>query len=205
MSITKRIEKVLEHYELSPSRFADEIGVQRSNISHILSERNKPSLDLVLKILKRYTDLNAEWLVTGKGKMQLDLFGYKPQVSADVPANPAPAAAPPSGPSEAVANIQKTEPTPAKAEKQQQIANAINAMTTPAPVVQPEPAQTPHLVQEEPQAKYIRTPPVTPVYKTPEESPIQTVAPQAANGNPNKRLKRIVFFYDDNTFEVFNP
>jgi len=54
---------------LSPSQFADEIQVQRSSISHILSGRNKPSLDFVLKILSTYPDINSEWLMFGKDKM----------------------------------------------------------------------------------------------------------------------------------------
>jgi DNA-binding XRE family transcriptional regulator len=64
-----RIEKVFRYYSISASQFADEIGVQRSNISHILSERNKPSLDIVQKILYRFKDINPEWLITGKGEM----------------------------------------------------------------------------------------------------------------------------------------
>jgi len=54
---------------ISASKFADEIGVQRSSISHILSGRNNPSLDVVQKILKRFPDINPEWLLAGKGPM----------------------------------------------------------------------------------------------------------------------------------------
>lgn len=45
------------------------IGVQRSSISHILSGRNRPSLDFVQKILKVFPDIRSEWLVMGKGPM----------------------------------------------------------------------------------------------------------------------------------------
>jgi len=64
-----RIERILRYYSVSPSQFADELGVQRSNISHILSERNKPSLDFIQKILNRFKDLNPDWLLSGKGEM----------------------------------------------------------------------------------------------------------------------------------------
>lgn len=67
--IVVRIELILKARNLSPSKFADEIGVQRSSISHIMSGRNKPSLDLILKILSRYRDLNTEWLLSGFGAM----------------------------------------------------------------------------------------------------------------------------------------
>lgn len=69
-----RIRKILKEKNLSASKFADEIGVQRSSISHIISGRNKPSLDFVRKVLLKYPDLNADWLVTGKGQMMDDVF-----------------------------------------------------------------------------------------------------------------------------------
>ena len=59
----------MEVNNYTPSLFADEIGVQRSSISHILSERNKPSLELVQKLLTRFRDLNSDWLLFGIGKM----------------------------------------------------------------------------------------------------------------------------------------
>lgn len=64
-----RLEKLMKAEGLSPARFADEIGVQRSSISHILSGRNKPSYDFITKILDRFQGINAEWLLTGKGSM----------------------------------------------------------------------------------------------------------------------------------------
>ncbi len=64
-----RLLKFLQVENISPSKFADEIGVQRSSISHILSGRNNPSLELIQKILLRFSYLNAEWLITGKGEM----------------------------------------------------------------------------------------------------------------------------------------
>ena len=59
----------LETINIGSSQFAEEIGVQPSGISHILSGRNHPSLDFVLKVLKRYPDLSTEWLLFGKGNM----------------------------------------------------------------------------------------------------------------------------------------
>lgn len=65
---TKRLEKVIEFYGESASSFAEKVGVQRSSISHILSGRNKPSLDFVLKILSAYPEVELYWLLNGKGK-----------------------------------------------------------------------------------------------------------------------------------------
>lgn len=64
-----RIQKILQIKKLSPSQFADEIQVQRSGVSHILSGRNKPSLDFILKVLTSYPEIDADWLLFGKGKM----------------------------------------------------------------------------------------------------------------------------------------
>ena len=64
-----RIQLILKSKNLSPSQFADEIQVQRSSISHILSGRNKPSLDFIMKILSTYPEVNSDWLIFGKGQM----------------------------------------------------------------------------------------------------------------------------------------
>ncbi len=63
----KRLKKVLEYYQLSASAFAEKIGVQRSSISHLLSGRNKPSLDFILKVLKTFKEVELYWLLNGKG------------------------------------------------------------------------------------------------------------------------------------------
>lgn len=64
-----RVKSIIEHYQLSSSKFADTLGVQRSSISHILSGRNKTSLDIVKRILKNFTEINPEWLLFGVDEM----------------------------------------------------------------------------------------------------------------------------------------
>lgn len=64
-----RIKSLLAVKNLTSSQFANEIGVQRSGISHILSGRNKPSLDFILKILDHYPELSEKWLLRGEGEM----------------------------------------------------------------------------------------------------------------------------------------
>ncbi len=63
----KRIEKILDFYGLSAAAFADKIDVQRSSISHLLSGRNKPSLEFVLKVVDAFPEVNLYWLLNGKG------------------------------------------------------------------------------------------------------------------------------------------
>lgn len=63
----ERIKKILSAKKLTPRQFAEEIGIQPSGMSHILSGRNRPSLDFVVKVLGRYPDISTQWLVMGKG------------------------------------------------------------------------------------------------------------------------------------------
>lgn len=63
-----QIQTILRKEDISASALAEKLGVQRSSISHILSERNKPSLDFIQKIIESFPHINTEWLLSGKGK-----------------------------------------------------------------------------------------------------------------------------------------
>lgn len=64
-----RIRQLLDSKELSPTQFADLIGVGRPVVSHILSERNKPSLDVVQRIIGAFPEISLPWLLSGTGNM----------------------------------------------------------------------------------------------------------------------------------------
>ncbi len=66
MELIDRIRYIMKLNNLTASKFADEIGVQRSSMSHILSGRNKPSLDFVVKVLERFPNVSPAWLLLGK-------------------------------------------------------------------------------------------------------------------------------------------
>lgn len=68
-----RIKQLMEKKAFTASQFADGMDVPRAVLSHILSGRNKPSLDVVLKIADTYTDVSLEWLLLGKGEMLTNL------------------------------------------------------------------------------------------------------------------------------------
>ena len=68
MNMRDRILKIMEREGLTPSKFAESIGIQRSAMSHIISGRNNPSLDVLLKILERFTYVDSDWLLFGKGE-----------------------------------------------------------------------------------------------------------------------------------------
>lgn len=67
--MVKRIKELMNRKRLTPSAFADKIGVGRAIISHILSERNKVSLDVVMRILEAFPDISTDWLIKGDGQM----------------------------------------------------------------------------------------------------------------------------------------
>ncbi|MFC6267601.1 helix-turn-helix domain-containing protein [Frigoriflavimonas asaccharolytica] len=69
-NINERIEKIIEHSQLSNSEFADAIEVPRSSISHIISGRNKPSLDFLVKIKNEFPTFTWDWMIYGEGEMQ---------------------------------------------------------------------------------------------------------------------------------------
>jgi transcriptional regulator with XRE-family HTH domain len=65
----ERLLEFLRNENKSSAQLAEEIGVQASGISHILSGRNNPSLDFVLRMLAKYPFISTEWLLFGKGSM----------------------------------------------------------------------------------------------------------------------------------------
>ena len=64
-----RIQKIIDQKGISLNAFAQEIGVNRSTVSHILTGRNKPSVEVLQKILKRFPELSSDWLLLGNGGM----------------------------------------------------------------------------------------------------------------------------------------
>jgi transcriptional regulator with XRE-family HTH domain len=64
-----RIEKIMQYEAMTSGQFALEIGIQNSTLSHILNNRNNPSLDVMKKILNRFPSINADWLILGQGSM----------------------------------------------------------------------------------------------------------------------------------------
>ena len=65
----ERFQKIMEYAGVSPKRFAEILGIERSNVSHIMSGRNNPSLTVVQKILKNFPDISSDWLLFGEGNM----------------------------------------------------------------------------------------------------------------------------------------
>lgn len=82
--MVSRINLILKAKNISARQFAEEIGVQPSGMSHILSGRNNPSLDFVMKVIRRYPEIDINWLMFGKGEM------YESPASRPVTPSPTP-------------------------------------------------------------------------------------------------------------------
>lgn len=65
----ERIIEIMKYKKLSHSQFAEEIDIQRSTVSHIMKDRNNPSMRVYRKIIDRFTDINPDWLLSGTGSM----------------------------------------------------------------------------------------------------------------------------------------
>jgi len=79
----EKLKKIISKEGLSASKFAEKIGVQRSSVSHILSGRNKPSLDFVLKVYKSIDNIDLEWLLS-KNNENESHFEHTPTYSSEI-------------------------------------------------------------------------------------------------------------------------
>ena len=70
MEIRERIAKIIALEGVTAAAFADMVGIQRSNVSHILNGRSGPSLELLQKILSTFPHYNTDWLVMGRGEIR---------------------------------------------------------------------------------------------------------------------------------------
>lgn len=203
-----RIRKVIDYSQLSPAVFADTIGISRSGMTHLLSGRNQPSLDVARKILQKYPEISTEWLIMGMGDMlRLDDATAMPQRD-DLPvAEPVP-----EQPVENAVNDRQTDlfgeyeiPDDSEAEEVLEVPETANlsfeeapeseVVTDPVPEVRPQPA-----VQTRPSVSAVTR-------KVVEPKPVQTPAPVKRERRTvvpqERKLQKIVFFYDDHSFEVY--
>ena len=67
-SFLERLQVLMDNNQLNATAFAEKIGIQRSSVSHILSKRNKPSLEFMLKVHEHFEEANLDWLILGNEK-----------------------------------------------------------------------------------------------------------------------------------------
>ena len=137
-----RLQQVMDYYGLNAAAFADSLEIQRSGISHLLSERNKPSLDFILKLIEKFPEVDMYWITQGKGSFP-----------------------------------RKEDKELASAKKTQQ----------------------PDLFSDIPEIEMQASTPAPPSVARKEKQ----VETKALPLPTDKHIKRIIFFYEDNRFEVF--
>lgn len=179
MNLNNRVQKIIEYSMLTASEFADEIGVQRSNISHIISERNKPSLDFLMKIKERFPEIKWEWIIEGKG----DMTGHSP-----------------TPPSTTVESKMNTE------EESNEVIDLFTLAKSEEVISEPNTKEN-IIPSPNPRELDISSKPThhEKIEKSQElESPKDLLKNQNIDNQRNK-IKKIVFFYENGKFEIFEP
>ena len=173
MDLNSRVQKIINYSELSSSEFADEIGVQRSNISHVLSGRNKPSLDFLMKIKDRFPEIQWEWLIEGKGAM---IFSENE------------AASTPSSYLLEESKINDDEPI------------ITGLFSIPSQEMDENTKQEEEKSETSEPIQYNNI-----VENTPEISENKSIPEVETPSEKGNSIKKIVFFYENGKFEVFEP
>ena len=189
--MNRRFQTILDLENLSPAQLADRLGVQRSGISHILSGRNKPSFELLQRVVQSYPEISAEWLITGNGKPLKE----QNQAAASGAANSrssgtTPSTTPSISPSTTSgSNNSSTSGTISGAIPPfEGLFNSSEAATEPQ-----IPAQTSDIEGIEDEISDFQ----------PLQSSIFDANP--ANDREKRALKRVILIYNDNTFEELLP
>jgi len=79
MGIEKRLQLIMASNRLNATSFADKIGVQRSNLSHILNGRNKPGYEFLLKVVQAFPNVSTHWLITGEEQQHANNIQQEPE------------------------------------------------------------------------------------------------------------------------------
>lgn len=190
-----RLLKLLDTEQLSSSKFADVIGVQRSSVSHILTGRNKPSFDFLQKTLKAFPMLNSDWLILGEGEMYEGEQGPGGGSLFDQPAVPGSA----SGPAISHAGEAQTEQSLSATGSDAHISAHAGDETenTEAKNVQQQMGQTPADKSAAKQHNSQYTPP------GPVDAGIQAESSPGSITGAGKKVRRVILFYDDNSFDAY--
>lgn len=193
--MNRRFQTILDLENLSPAQLADRLGVQRSGISHILSGRNKPSFELLQRVVQSFPEISAEWLITGNGKP------LKEQNQAAASGATSGAA---SGAASGATNNRSSGTTPSttSGSNNSSTSGTISGATPPfeglfnssEAATEPQiPAQTSDIEGIEDEISDFQ----------PLQSSIFDVNP--ANDREKRALKRVILIYNDNTFEELLP
>ena len=204
-----RINLLLKAKNISARQFAEEIGIQPSGMSHILSGRNNPSLDFVMKVVRRWPEVNINWLMFGKGEM----FAGAPLNAAPVAPTPVATTPMPAAPS---TPQQQREAEPDLFSQPEEIVEqppvevpqyVAPAVPQPQPQPQPQPVVAP-VVEPQPQIQPSIQPQPQPKVQM-QENRINEIAEAVVEPQPivakQKKMVKMIIVYDDHTFSEYYP
>ena len=177
-----RLQQFLAAENITQAQFADEIGVARASVSHIIAGRNKPGFDFIQNMSRRYPDLNLEWLIQGKGRMYKEDRADRPRVS-EVPEGQLFAPDTPSFETAASPRVPRVNP-PAVTQTPK---TDPTADSRPAPLVQPDGPRSATGLDSK--------------VKNIDNKVDYTTTPKVEQQIKERRIVRFVVFYDDNTYQ----
>ena len=175
MNERERIEFIMNGCGLTPSQFAEKTGIPRASVSHILSGRNKPSLEVLQKVAMVFPEVDIQWLMLGVGK-QPDFSSPMQQESSQEPAVV----------EEANLFMQYGE----------------SEQSSPAPIYQ-QPVK-PAAKLDKPRVDDSRQQKGT-ATKAPQPSQRRTTTQRTVAAEQVRRIKEIRVFYSDGTYEILYP
>ena len=197
--MNRRFQTILDLENLSPAQLADRLGVQRSGISHILSGRNKPSFELLQRVVQSFPEISAEWLITGNGKPLKEQNQAAASGAASSAASSATSSAADSRSSGTTPSI---SPSTTSGSNNSSTSGTISGATPPfeglfnssEAATEPQiPAQTSDIEGIDDEISDFQ----------PLQSSIFDANP--ANDREKRALKRVILIYNDNTFEELLP
>ena len=201
--MNRRFQTILDLENLSPAQLADRLGVQRSGISHILSGRNKPSFELLQRVVQSFPEISAEWLITGNGKPLKEQNQAAASGAASSAASSAASGAANSRSSGTTPSTTPSiSPSTTSGSNNSSTSGTISGATPPfeglfnssEAATEPQiPAQTSDIEGIEDEISDFQ----------PLQSSIFDANP--ANDREKRALKRVILIYNDNTFEELLP
>lgn len=236
-----RIKQVMEYYEETPAGFAEKLGINRSNLTHLFSGRNQPSLDFAKRVLTAYPEVSTEWLIMGVGIMikdpeeiaaehqkktvvQTNLFEMEEDATA-VDTEPVLTTEPSlfdATPAAEIPQVEvKSEPvmpqvdTP-KVPQAAEVEKTKNVIAVPQVEIRPQPSVIKDVIpQNQPvqpisesniQRKAVQQPAISNSRELENVAPAMAMAAALSKeSKPTaKKIEKIIFFFDDDTFKVYN-
>ena len=201
--MNRRFQTILDLENLSPAQLADRLGVQRSGISHILSGRNKPSFELLQRVVQSFPEISAEWLITGNGK---------PLKEQNQAATSGAASGATSGAASSAANSRSSGTTPSTTPSISPSTTSGSNNSSTSGTISGATPPFEGLFNSSESATESQIPAQTSDIKGIEDEisdfqPLQSSIFDAnpANDREKRALKRVILIYNDNTFEELLP